>query len=595
MPNPMHLPLLILLAIVSLDDGWQRAVTEPRATPPGDEIAWRDDVDSQRGRDFWSRNRLPENTAADAQLVFRAYVGELTLFVDQRPIYTFRDAASHGRLTLHVVPLPPDSAGRRVYARVSDVDEDAPLLSAPLLASRAELPAAIQRASADPLRHDLGGVVAGAILIVIGLIAILVSQLLRRAETRALLFFGLMATLYGARIFANSWLPWGLGMRVRETQYAVAWLTYLINIPGWALARRLLGDGWKSSLRWQLYAFIAFAPIALATDLATGRPASLEAVNNILVIAGGLNIFFNVLHTRSWSSPELRVILAGSLLFLLLALINNLAGLGILPGDLDETPGFVTFVLALGYAATRNVLRGERARVALEGELATAREIQQSILPHAMPDVAGLRFHAHYDPASSVAGDLYDFLRVDHARVGALVADVSGHGVPAALIASMVKIAVSSQSRLAHDPAALLREVHLTLRGQMQRAFVTATYLYFDAEGRCVEVANAGHPPPLLYRGEEVRELGPRGVVLGRFDGTYTSESTTLQSGDRVFAYTDGVIEALNARGEAFGEERLHAAIRGGASADDVARAVRQWRDERSDVDDVTLVSIDVL
>src|SRR6185436_20418956 len=101
----------------------------------------------------------------------------------------------------------------------------------------------------------------------------------------------------------------------RDTSYAVAWLTYLINIPGWALGRRLVGDGWKGSLRWQLYAFIAFAPIALAADLVTGRPGSLEEVNNILVIAGGLNILFNVLRTRSWSSPELRVILAGSLLF----------------------------------------------------------------------------------------------------------------------------------------------------------------------------------------------------------------------------------------------------------------------------------------
>src|SRR6185436_4021702 len=487
-------------------------------------------------------------------------------------------------------------AGRRVYARVADADEDAPLLSAPLLASRAELPAAIQRASVEPLHSDLGGIAAGAILIIIGLIAILVSQLLRRAETRALLFFGLMATLYGARILADSWLPWGLGMRVRETRYAVAWLTYLINIPGWALARRLLGDGWKRSLRWQLYAFIVFAPIAFASDLATGRPGSLEAVNNILVIAGGLNILFNVLHTRSWSSPELRVILAGSLLFLVLALINNLAGLGILPQfELDETIGFVAFVLALGFAATRSVLRGERARVELAGELATAREIQQSILPRSMPDVAGLRFHAHYDPASSVAGDLYDFLPVDRSRVGALVADVSGHGVPAALIASMVKIAVSSQSRFAHDPAALLREVHLTLRGQVRRAFVTATCLYFDTERRSVEVANAGHPPPLLHRGDEVRELGPRGVVLGRFDGTYTSESIALQSGDRLVAYTDGVTEALNARGEAFGEERLQDAIRSGAGADDLARAVRQWRDEASEADDVTLVVVDVL
>lgn len=592
----MNVALVVLFAIVSLDERWQHAVTEPRTTPPGDEIAWRDDADEQRGRDLWLRNRLPYDTPRDAQLVFRAYVGALTLFVDDRPFYTFHNAEARGRLTVHVAALPPDSAGRRIYTRIADAEEDMPLISTPLLASRDELPEAIRRASLDPLRDDLGNLAAGATLLVIGLIAIVVSQLFRRAETRALLLFGLMAALYGARLLADSWLPWGLGISVDDTRHAVALLTYLINIPGWALGRRLLGDGWRSSLRWQLYAFIVFAPIAIASDLLTGRAGSLEEVNNILVIAGGVNILFNLLHARSWTSPELRVILAGSLFFVALALINNLSGLGILPwGGIDETIGFVAFVLALGFAATRTVLRGERARVALEGELATAREIQRSILPRSMPDVAGLRFHAHYDPASSVAGDLYDFLRVDGAHVGALVADVSGHGVPAALIASMMKIAVSSQSRFAHDPAALLREVHRTLRGQVRRAFVTATYLYFDAERPSVEVANAGHPPPLLHRGDEMRELGPRGVVLGRFDSSYESESIALQPGDRIVAYTDGVIEALNARGEAFSEERLRDAIRSGAGADEIAGAVRKWRDENSDVDDVTIVIVDVL
>jgi len=201
----------------------------------------------------------------------------------------------------------------------------------------------------------------------------------------------------------------------------------------------------------------------------------------------------------------------------------------------------------------------------------------------------------YYDPASSVAGDLYDFLRVDDRHAGAIVADVSGHGIPAALIASMMKIAVSSQSPLAHDPAALLREVNRTLRGQVRRVFVTACYLFFDMEQRRVTVANAGHPPPLLHRGGTLRELGPYGVMLGRFEAAYTAETIELRPGDRIVAYTDGVPEALNARGEAFGQERLEQLIRDGASAETIAQAVRQWRDEKSEADDVTLLFIDVL
>jgi sigma-B regulation protein RsbU (phosphoserine phosphatase) len=403
-----------------------------------------------------------------------------------------------------------------------------------------------------------------------------------------------MATLYGLRLLADSYLPLLLGMSARHAQYATSFITYVIPIAGWALARQAIGDGWRGTLRWHVMAFTIFAPIGIASDLIQRDPGSLEAINNILVITGGLNILFNLFHLRRWRSPEFRAIFAGSLIFMLFALNNNLYALGVLPWEIPETPGFLAFVAALGYAAVLTFLRGERARVALEGELAAAREIQRSILPTSMPAVAGLRVEAHYDPASSVAGDLYDFLAIDDARAGVLVADVSGHGVPAALVASMMKIAVSSQSRLAREPGALLREVNRTLLGQVRRAFVTATYLSFDTATRSVEVANAGHPPPLLRRGSIVRELGPRGVLLGRFDAQYESETIALQGGDRVVVYTDGVTEARNARGEEFGEARLQQLVRDGAGAAEIGRAVRAWRSDRSEADDVTLLVIDL-
>jgi sigma-B regulation protein RsbU (phosphoserine phosphatase) len=263
----------------------------------------------------------------------------------------------------------------------------------------------------------------------------------------------------------------------------------------------------------------------------------------------------------------------------------------------DETLGFVVFVACLGYAAMRAFLRGERQRLSIEGELATAREIQRSILPTTMPAIPGLRFDVRYDPASSVAGDLYDFVAADDTRVGLLVADVAGHGVPAALIGSMVKIAVSSQTHLAHDPAAILAALNEILRRDVRRAFVTATYLYFDTAQSCVAVSNAGHPTPLLFRGGGFRELGPSGVLLGRF-GTlrYEAQQTTLMAGDRIVAWTDGIVEARNPRGEPFGEERLHAIVQNGGSADAVIEAVYRWRDRDAteDADDLTIVIVDV-
>jgi len=594
---------LLVLALVQLDRGWTVAVTPPRATPPGKAAGWSVRVDERPELDLWFRRQLPSTTPPDAQLVFRFYASNVSVFVEQQRIYQFDDERVHDRMTIHVVALPADAAGKTLYVRVQHPRGDPYFGGAPWLAARDELPAAMHAIAITPLREDLGDMIAGAILFVIGLVALLASSVIRRGDTRTLLWFGLMSALYGARLLADSHLPFALGMRAQLMLYASAWITYMINLPGWALARRLIGGGWKSTLRWQLAIFMIFAPVGIASDLISGRPQSLELVNNVLVILGGVNIIINLvllqynvlLREKRWWPAELRVVLAGSLIFTLLALGNNLSPLGLLPwGDTGEHIGFIIFVLALGFAATREFLRGERARVALENEMATAREIQQSILPATMPDVAGLRFHALYDPASSVAGDLYDVLRVDEQRAGAIVADVSGHGVPAALVASMMKIAVSSQAPLAHDPPALLRAVSRTLRGQVKRVFVTATYLFFDMEQRRVDVANAGHPSPLLHRDGDVREIGGQGVVLGRFDAPYTAESIELRVHDRIVAYTDGVTEALNAKGEAFGEERLHAMIRDGAGADDIARAVRQWRDPKTEADDVTLLIIQV-
>jgi phosphoserine phosphatase RsbU/P len=110
-----------------------------------------------------------------------------------------------------------------------------------------------------------------------------------------------------------------------------------------------------------------------------------------------------------------------------------------------------------------------------------------------------------------------------------------------------------------------------------------------------VDVANAGHPPPLLLREGTIRELGAPSPLLGRFrSASYASASIELKPADRILAYTDGIVEARNARGEEFGEERLHALLRSGATLSEFVEAVQAWRGGRSDVDDVTLVAIEV-
>lgn len=536
--------------------------------------------------------RLPDSPAY-THVVFRAYVGELSVSVDGRRIYTFRDAHSDGRLSIHVVDLPAGSAGKRIDFEVPHPPRQDIFIGAAYLANEDTLPFALDRAAASPVREDAFDIVLGAVLFIIGAIACAASLIRRRGDVLSLRAFGAFTLLYSTRLIVDSTLPRFFGASVRGTEFTEAFITYVIPVAGWALPLRLIGNGWKSSLRLQVLAFTIFAPIGIISDLVTGRPASLESVNNVLVVIGGLNIIFNLLRPENRRRPELQAVLFGTLVFMAFALNNNLTNLGLLPWDFDEeAPGFVVFVAALGYAATRAFLRGERESLAIQNELSTAREIQQSILPRAMPDLPGLQFHAGYVPATSVGGDMYSFLSTD-AGAGVLVADVAGHGVPAALIASMVKIAVSSQARIADDPAALIAELNAILRRDVRRAFVTATYLWL-AQHRVV-VCNAGHPPPLLYRDGEFLELGGAGVLLGRFaDARYVAVATELIPGDRIVAYTDGIPEARNARDELFGEERLRGLIRAGASADSVLVAVQEWRAASEDADDLTIVVVEV-
>ena len=232
-------------------------------------------------------------------------------------------------------------------------------------------------------------------------------------------------------------------------------------------------------------------------------------------------------------------------------------------------------------------------------ELDTARLIQQSILPEELPRIANLDLAAHYLPMSAVAGDFYDFLPVDDHRVGILVADVSGHGMPAALIASMLKIALPAQAGLASEPARVLAGLNRSLCGKFQGHYVTAAYAFIDTEKRTLRYGGAGHPPLFLRDGAsgETRAIMENGVFLGFFpDATYTEIELPFREGDCLVLYTDGVSEAANPADEPFGDSRLAAHIQqnGDGSSAVLARglieAVSAWSGQAEQSDDVTLL-----
>ena len=260
--------------------------------------------------------------------------------------------------------------------------------------------------------------------------------------------------------------------------------------------------------------------------------------------------------------------------------------------------GFVFFLGCLGYVAARQTLERDAQLGAIQKELEVARRIQLSILPSAFPASTSFRVAARYLPMTSVAGDFYDFLLGDDRQAGLLIADVSGHGVPAALIASMVKMAATSQRALVADPAGLLSGMNAALCGNTQQQFVTAAYVHLDSEAGELRYSAAAHPPMLVLRRGEVTEIEENGLMLAAFSfATYLNAVSSLEPGDRILLYTDGIVEASNAEREEYGNDRLRELLRQCASlshhetADRIISTVQGWA--VSQEDDLTVLVCD--
>lgn len=241
----------------------------------------------------------------------------------------------------------------------------------------------------------------------------------------------------------------------------------------------------------------------------------------------------------------------------------------------------------------------------INNEMELARQIQLSILPQETPKVRGLEIAARYVPMTSVAGDFYDFIVVDDQHVGILVADVSGHGLPAALIASMLKVALAAQSAHAFDPARVLAGLNQSLCGKFKNHFATAVYVFVDMDRKSMSVAGAAHPPLLLWRAstESASEILENGLPLGLFaGGTYSATDIPIESGSKAALYTDGILETRSPSEQEFGLDLFKGFLESnhqlGADmlADSLLDELSDWSEHprgHEQEDDVTLLTIE--
>jgi predicted ester cyclase len=234
----------------------------------------------------------------------------------------------------------------------------------------------------------------------------------------------------------------------------------------------------------------------------------------------------------------------------------------IVGGKIAEEWGLGTIGLKLRGQRLEQEIR-ERERV--EQELRVARSIQQASLPKDVPEVEGWEISPQYRPAREVGGDFYDFLELKDGRLGLVVGDATGKGVPAALVMASARsmLRALAQALGSSSPGEVLGRVNDSLVTDIPpNMFVTCFYAILDPESGHLVYANAGHDMPYLRRDGDAEELRARGMPLGLMPGmSYEEKETVLDAGEAVFFYSDGLVEAHDPKGEMFGFPRLRTLV----------------------------------
>jgi sigma-B regulation protein RsbU (phosphoserine phosphatase) len=211
--------------------------------------------------------------------------------------------------------------------------------------------------------------------------------------------------------------------------------------------------------------------------------------------------------------------------------------------------------------AAQQVSEEQRRQAEIEQDLRMARDIQQGLLLEAVPRLPGWEISAASLPARDLGGDLYDFLPLKDGWHGVMIGDVSGKGLPAALRMAVARTVFRHEARRGAGPGQTLAAVNNGVLSEIPQGMVTMLYVMLNTHNGGIRIANAGHNYPVIINGQ-VHEMELTGLPLGVMgDSDYTEISSTLDHGDTILLYTDGVVEATNSKGEMFGYERLEGVL----------------------------------
>jgi serine phosphatase RsbU (regulator of sigma subunit) len=359
-----------------------------------------------------------------------------------------------------------------------------------------------------------------------------------------------------------------------------------------------------------VYILIIVAAITMILALGPSYQLSMQVALS-LMLAEAFLIFIIVLLCLVKGYRPARYFLAAWSLFLFGIASIALKTLGLVPDHFMTNYGIQigssleTILLSIALADRINILREENHELhEIHKNLEIARKIQDSILPHEIPSSPEISIGIIYEPMEFMAGDFYDFNQLEENKIGVLIADVSGHGIGAALICAMLKVAFSNQVSRFSEPDKVVSGIHDVLDSRVGDQFITLTYCVIDFEKMTLTAANAGHHSVIVYRPSTgaIYEIQAHGRVISVLGSRNLSvENFNLVYGDRVVLFTDGLIECRNSSGDMFGIEKLQNTVKDSGMQypdfflNSLKKALYTWRGSDKLEDDLTVITIDIV
>jgi len=284
------------------------------------------------------------------------------------------------------------------------------------------------------LQGDMGGFVLSLLVLFVGLAALAVHLLRFKSKDLTLLWFGLFVSLYGLRALPRHVITRALfDVPAEFWRYMDSVISNVIVTPIILFIEDVYGRGWKSGLRWILWAQAAWGLAAIAADVIRHNPGATADPSNLLLFT--FPALLAIGYLRGYRPPRsswAAIIFAGGVAFLLTVIVDHLRDAGFTPWQMRIEPyGFIANLICLGYVAVQRFVTDEQQLIAIDEEMKSAARIQASILPRGVPAVPGLQIAVRYIPMTAVAGDFYDFLGAGGCALdNALIRQGSGPDTP---------------------------------------------------------------------------------------------------------------------------------------------------------------------